>query len=239
MKPVSSECGPPPTSSSDSASAQEKSHHIDKETINALPLIRYEGAVHVVHKTSQLAEAVRHLQNETVIGFDTESRPSFRPGVVYPTALLQFASESAVYLIQILALGELEALLPILTNPQILKVGVAIHDDLRKLRQRLEFEPAGFVEISSITQRAGLVNTGLRSLSAYYLGARISKGAQVTNWSRSQLTAHQIQYAATDAWIALRIYRRLVDLGLVRKGAEATETQACRLTNPRQQGSPA
>ena len=187
---------------------------ITKEEINALPLFRYEGAVELVGSQGAMLAAVAELRGETLLGFDTETRPSFKRGQNYPTALLQLAGEHKVFLFQLLQLPTLAPLAALMADPAILKVGVAIRDDIKKLRESEDFEPAGFVELADITQKAGVVNTGLRSLAGIFMGVRISKGAQVSNWSRADLSEAQVAYAATDAWISREVYLRLRERGL-------------------------
>lgn len=192
---------------------------IGKEDINNLPLYRYKGEVVVVSRQADVEDAVAALRTETILGFDTETRPSFRRGQNHPAALLQLAGASRVYLFQLLQLQDLQPLIDLLTLENVLKVGVAIRDDIRKLQDKDPFRPGGFVELADITQKAGVVNTGLRSLSAIFLGVRVSKGAQVSNWSKTELTEAQINYAATDAWISRSIYMRLLELGLADEAA--------------------
>ena len=188
---------------------------ISKEAINRLPLIRYKGEIRLVDNESGLEKAVLALGCEKVLGFDTETRPTFRRGQSYPLALLQLAGAKVVYLFQLNFLDSLDHLIPLLSDPGIIKAGVAIHDDIRKLREITEFKPAGFLELSSISQKLDIVNTGLRSLSAIFLNTRVSKGAQVTNWNRRQLTRAQIKYAATDAWVSLKLHQRFGELNLL------------------------
>ena len=194
---------------------------ITKDSLNDLPLFRFNGPVEIVSSDDQVPAAVKALRKETLLGFDTETRPSFRKGQNYPPALLQLAGSSTVYIFQLLRLKRPDPVMEVLANPAICKVGVAIRDDIRKLREHHTFAPAGFVELSDSTQKAGVVNTGLRSLAGILLGIRISKGAQVSNWSRKDLSDSQIRYAATDAWISRMIHERLVDLGLLLKDDSA------------------
>lgn len=161
-----------------------------------------------------MSVAVAELRREKILGFDTETRPSFRRGKSYPPALLQLGGAEKVYLFQLLKLEDPTPALDILADPNIIKVGVAIRDDVRKLRERQDFRPGGFIELADITHKRDIVNTGLRSLAAIFLGVRISKGAQVSNWSRDHLSDAQTVYAATDAWISREIYMRLRELGL-------------------------
>lgn len=192
---------------------------IDKEKLNDLPLFRFEGPIRVIQADKDVEAAVADLERETILGFDTETRPAFRKGQNYPPALLQLAGHREVYLFQLLKLKNLDPIHRLLANPQIVKTGVAIRDDIRKLREHYEFDAAGFVELSEATQRAGIVNTGLRSLAGILLGIRISKGAQVSNWSRADLSTSQVQYAATDAWVSRCLYEQLHKAGLLLESA--------------------
>lgn len=148
------------------------------------------------------------LLKESTLGFDTESRPSFKKGESYLPSLVQFATDSAVYLFQINRLNGIEGIKPVLESTEIKKVGVAIHDDIRKLNEISPYEAGGFFDISTCTKRLNIANTGLRSLAALFLKIRISKGAQVSNWAKKNLNNNQIVYAATDAWVSRELYLR-------------------------------
>lgn len=187
---------------------------ISKEDINELPLARYDGEIVVVNRDPELPAAVEALRADDLLGFDTETRPTFRKGVNYPVALLQLATAERVYLFQLLQLTDVSELWAVLADKNICKAGVAIRDDIRKLHKRHELKPGNFVEVSEITARTGIINTGLRALAGHYLGVRVSKSAQITNWSRTELTPAQIQYAATDAWVSRCLYEELLRLGL-------------------------
>lgn len=184
----------------------------DKEAIADLPLVSYEGPIYVISTYADLKRAVRDLKHETLLGFDTETRPVFRKGEYYPVALLQLTGTHASYLFQLGLIKRLRPLKRLLSNQKILKVGVAVREDVRKLQEILDFKEGGFVEISQITQSIGIKHTGLRNLSAILLGVRISKAAQVSNWALRNLSAVQITYAATDAWISRLLYERASSL---------------------------
>ena len=187
---------------------------IAKEQVNALPLARYEGPITVVGHSRDVPAAVDYLRDETVVGFDTESRPSFRRGDNHPVALLQLAGAERVYLFQLHLLENLDPVLALLADPAIRKAGVAIRDDIRKLQELGDFLPRNFVEISDLSRRLDVSNTGLRNLSAMFLGYRVSKGAQVSNWARPDLSQPQITYAATDAWISRLLFLKFAGMGL-------------------------
>lgn len=183
---------------------------ISKAEINELPLIAWEGEIRVLDSVASMQAVVEELKNETHLGFDTETRPTFKKGEYYPPALIQLATENCVYLFRISKTNTLAPLLPVLESPDILKTGVAIKDDVKELRAMEDFEPGGFVEIANITVKLGYENRGLRALAGLLLGGRISKAAQVSNWARPELDQKQIRYAATDAWISREIYRKAI-----------------------------
>jgi ribonuclease D len=189
---------------------------ISKEAIAALPLGQFKGRVLLVETPEDARAAVDVLRRERVLGFDTETKPSFKRGMGNLPSLVQFAGERDVYLFRLDDCGGVPPLFPIFCNPDILKAGVAVRDDVRFLKDRAPFKDAGFVEISEFTRRDGVENTGLRALAAHYLGLRVSKGAQVSNWAGKHLTPQQITYAATDAWISRRLYILLEERGLTR-----------------------
>ena len=193
-------------------SREQLPSRIEKTAIMELPLIRYTGSVSLVTTQEELLASVEHLSGEDVLGFDTETKPSFRRGQSHPVSLLQFAAHNHVYLYQLHKLKDLGPLNELLSNASIAKAGVALHDDVRLLNELHSFDPKGFVEISSITREWGIENTGLRSLAALLLGHRISKSMQVSNWGKSTLTRAQIIYAATDAWVARCLYQRVQEL---------------------------
>jgi ribonuclease D len=180
-----------------------------KEEINACPIRRWEGVVRVIRTTAELRQAVSALAAETILGFDTETRPAYHKGESYLPSLLQLAGEKEVYLFQLKHLGLPAPLREILANPKVVKAGVALAFDLQELHKLARFKPAGFVDLGRLAKEAEIKNHGLRGLAAVLLGFRIAKGAQTSNWSRDVLTQAQIQYAATDAWVGRELYLRL------------------------------
>ncbi len=183
-----------------------------KEEINDLPIERYPGPVHIIRTQEELEAAVDTLRREAILGFDTESRPAFRKGKYYPPSVVQLASSEAVYIIQLTWLPLNDTLTSLLADPDVLKVGVAIYDDLKELQKLHEFTPAGIRDLGDTAKRLGLETHGLRSLAANLLGVRISKAARCSNWAGKKLQSQQIIYAATDAWIGRELYFKLKEL---------------------------
>ena len=180
-----------------------------KEQINARPIRKYQGHIHLIQRSEQVEEAVRQLEKEKVLGFDTETRPTFRVGQSYPPAVLQLAGEQAVYIFQLQHCHLPKALCRLLANPKIIKAGVALDRDVQELNKLASFKPAGFVDVGELAKLAGCMNHGLRGLAALLLEFRVSKDSQTSNWAKRTLTRAQIEYAATDAWVGRELYHKL------------------------------
>lgn len=189
--------------------------HISKAEINELPMKAYDGPIHLFKTEKEADEAAGKLLSETLLGFDTETRPAFRKGESYDPSLLQLATENDVYLFQIQQCGLTPNLLKVLSSPDIIKAGVALERDVSELQDVVEFEPDGYVELAHPAKNAEIKNLGLRGLTAILFGFRISKKEQVSNWARPELTASQKTYAATDAWLGRKIYLAFKENGLV------------------------
>lgn len=190
---------------------------ISNEEVNELPLGKFEGEVVIIDKPSDVKEAIIELRQEPALGFDTESKPAFRKGEYNPVALIQLAISHKVYLFRINKIGFPADLVEILTDPEILKIGAGLRDDLVELRKLQDIEPKGFLELKHAAAQAEINQQGLRKLSAIVLGFRISKAAQVSNWEKEELTPQQISYAATDAWVSLKIYEKLAVQGYLKE----------------------
>lgn len=184
---------------------------LSKEAINELPMLAYEGEVLLVQTEGELSRALNSLRGETLLGFDTESRPSFKKGKVYPTSLVQLAGSKLVVLIRLNHVGLTEPLAALLADPGVVKAGVAIRDDMRSLQKLHDFTPAGLADLADMAKKRGIKAQGLRTLAAHLMGGRISKAAQCSNWAKKTLTPQQVRYAATDAWIGRELYLRMVD----------------------------
>lgn len=186
-----------------------------------LPPGRWEGEVLVVQREEEVEAALARLWGKPVLGFDTETRPSFRRGVAYPPALVQLACLDLAVLFQLGRIGFPEGLKALLADASVVKAGVAVGRDVLDLQAFSYFQPGGFVELGDLAERAGLKARGLRGLAAEVLGLRIAKGQRTSNWARDVLTPSQITYAATDAWIGFALYealRRLPAVPLAEEG---------------------
>ena len=185
------------------------------EEINALPMVRYDGEVRLVRSEGELGEALDLLAREELLGFDTETRPSFRKGRINLPSLIQLAASDRIFLIQLAFVPFGERLASLLSSERILKVGVGIWDDMRELGKLYPFEGAGAVDLGDLARSLKLPTQGLRNMAANLMGWRISKGPRCSNWSLSDLSPRQIAYAATDAWIGRELYLKMHEVGLL------------------------
>ena len=170
-------------------------------------------------QSGRLEKALPDLQQEQVLGFDTETRPSFRKGRVNTPSLVQLATARAVYLVQLSWWPFGPELAGLLADPAGIKAGVAIGDDTRELARPYPSKPAGMVDLGMVARAHQLTTQGLRTLAANLFGQRISKGPQCSNWSVMELSKRQVIYAATDAWIGRAIYLRMRELGMTGEAA--------------------
>lgn len=185
---------------------------ITDEELAELPLSFFEGKIHLVEKVEQLTEAVSYLKNQTILGFDTETRPTFKKGQNHQVALLQLSTADEAFLFRTNMIGLSPGLIKILCSPNILKIGAAIRDDIKILQRIAPFKPGGFIELQEMVKAFGIENFSLKKLAAIVQGVRISKSQRLSNWEASVLTEQQQIYAATDAWISYMIY-----IGLTQK----------------------
>ena len=187
---------------------------ITKDAINGLPLAHYDGEAIIIETDAGAARAIAELNLETMVGFDTETRPSFSKGESYKVALLQLSSLKRAYLFRLSKITFTQDLADLLANPGILKIGVAVHDDIKALQKLHPFKAEGFLDLNVIAEKQGFQNLGLRSLSALFLNVRLSKAAKLTNWDQPELTRAQVHYAANDALVGLKIYQKMQELNL-------------------------
>lgn len=184
---------------------------IASEEMQELPGYVYEGEVVVIDDSRQINEAVERLSGCDVLGFDTETKPSFQKGEFHPVSLLQLASEDCVYLFRLNKCGFTLSLRQLMANDRIVKVGVGIRDDIRLLRRLGEFKPGAFVDLQDMATNVGIEDKSFSKLMAIIFGVKISKRQQVSNWEATVLTQPQVRYAATDAWGAREMYNVLTD----------------------------
>lgn len=184
-------------------------NEISKEEVSELDLIQYEGPIHLIDSLEAFEKELDHIASQEILGFDTETRPSFKKGKVYPTSLIQISSLEHSWILRVSRIGYPAELLKLLSNEIPLKIGLGLQDDLRRLRADYQFSPQGFLDLQHYVKAFRIDELGLKKISGIVLNRRISKSQQVSNWDADELTEAQLRYAATDAWICLMIYYRL------------------------------
>jgi ribonuclease D len=185
--------------------------NITIEEIKELDLSWFEGEIFLVDNMEKFNQVISRLKKSRLLGFDTETKPSFKKGRKNKVSLIQLADDRIACLFRINMIGLPDELLSILADPDIIKTGVAIHDDIKMLSGIRKFVPAGFIDLQVFVKNYGIESSGLKKLAAIILGFRISKRQQVTDWEANQLSEPQLIYAATDAWVCHEIYKKLID----------------------------
>ncbi len=184
----------------------------DKKDIQTLPKVLFDGRIFIVLNESEADRAVDYLLRQSVLGFDTETRPSFRRGHINKVALLQVATATTCFLFRLNRIGLPDSILRLLEDVRITKVGLSLKDDFHNLRQRRDFTPGHFIELQNEVQLLGIEDMSLQKIYANLFAQRISKTQQLTNWEADTLTQAQQLYAATDAWACLNIHAEVMRL---------------------------
>lgn len=174
-----------------------------------MPIVLYPGRIITIDTAADVDKAMKALGKESIVGIDTETRPSFRKGVQYNVSLLQLSTADTCFLIRLCRTGLPDSLVAFLENTEITKVGVSLHDDYQALARRRRFKAGGFFDLQKHVGRFGIEEMSLQKIYAIIFGEKISKSQQLTNWEKDVLTDKQKLYAATDAWACLKIYEKL------------------------------
>jgi ribonuclease D len=185
-----------------------------KENITVEELAEHElswfkGEIVLVDNLKTFYKVFPRLLGSDLLGFDTETRPTFKKGKKNAVSLIQLSTGDLACLFRINKIGIPDDLVDLLSDPSVIKAGVAVHDDIRFLKGIRRFSPDGFIDLQTLVKDFGIQSSGLKKLAAIILGFRISKRQQVTDWEAEQLSEAQLIYAATDAWVCHQIYKKL------------------------------
>ncbi len=184
---------------------------IDKEQINQMPVVSFEGRIVLVDAVSQVRRAIEALRTYPLVGFDTETRPAFKRGVMHHMALMQISAPDICFLFRMNKIGFPDHLRQYIEDDSCQKVGLSLHDDWSVLHRQYKAKPAGFAELQEMVPQFHITDLSLQKLYAILFGQKISKSQRLTNWESDTLTEGQMRYAATDAWACINIYHRLTD----------------------------
>ena len=187
-----------------------------KAELSALPIEKFAKKIAVPENEEEVAAAVKHLSRFKLIGFDTETRPSFRRGVLHQVALIQMATDEEAYLFRVNGKGFPDELKKLIENPAVTKVGLSLKDDFAALRRIGLSRFESFIDLQNLAKQFQIENQALRGIYGVLFGKRISKSQQLSNWEAENLSEAQKEYAALDAWACLRIYLHLMKYGSTR-----------------------
>ena len=182
---------------------------IEKSEISTMPTVAFEGRIITIDTPGDTDKAVKALSAESVIGIDTETRPSFKKGIQHQVSLIQLSTADTCFLIRLNRVGIPDSLKELLENENIAKVGISLHDDYQALNKRKRFKAGNFIDLQKCVGKFGIEEMSLQKIFAIIFGQRISKSQQLTNWENDVLTDKQKIYAATDARACLKIYNKL------------------------------
>lgn len=210
-----------------------------KTAIGELPRVAFQGRIITVESEQEAEKAVRYLLSQEILGFDTETKPNFTSGRMNAVALLQVSSRDTCFLFRLNHIGIPDCLIRLLSDTEVLKVGLSWHDDIRQLRQRREFTAGLFVELQTMAAEFGIKDMSLQKLYANIFGQKISKSQQLSNWEADVLREPQKLYAATDAWACIMLYEELLRMRQDGYLLEVVpETEPYVLPKPKEQKEP-
>ena len=184
----------------------------DKKDINNLPVVQFEGRIIVVLSPGETEKAVDYLLSQKILGVDTETRPSFKKGAQHAVSLLQVATHNCCFLFRLNYTGLTPALIRLLEDTRVPKIGLSWHDDLLSLGKRAAFTPGRFIDLQQLVGEIGIEDRSLQKLYANFFHQKILKRQQLSNWERDVLDEKQKVYAATDAWACIMLYEELMRL---------------------------
>ncbi|MCM1096084.1 MAG: 3'-5' exonuclease domain-containing protein 2 [Terasakiella sp.] len=189
---------------------QRETIAISKEAVAEMPVVVFTGGITVVDTPEMARVALRELTRARVVGFDTETRPSFHRGRTHKVALMQLSTDEHCFLFRLNKIGIPQSLRHFLEDPEVIKIGLSVHDDFAVMRRIVEdLQPQGFVDLQDYVKFFNIHDISLQKIYAIIFGEKISKNQRLTNWEAETLTGPQQVYAATDAWACLKLYRYL------------------------------
>lgn len=183
-----------------------------KSVLPDLPIYRFEGKIVVIQSKPEVPPAIHMLSKQRIVGIDTETRPSFRKGITHKVALLQIATKDVCFLFRLNMTGLTNEIIDFLCNPDIIKVGLSLKDDLQVLNKRAKIQPANWIDLQNEVKKLGVTDMSLQKIFANLFSQRISKSAQLSNWESDVLTPAQKTYAATDAQSCILLYEKINEL---------------------------
>ncbi|MFI3240489.1 MAG: 3'-5' exonuclease [Bacteroidales bacterium] len=184
---------------------------IKKEQLAELDLVSFSGKITVLDTDNEAINVFNRLSSERVLGFDTETRPSFKKGQTNKVSLLQISTMTESFLFRLNKLTITKEIIDFMENPNTIKVGLSIKDDMAAMGKSYDFMAANFVELQQMVKDYGILDNSLQKIYAIIFGEKISKNQRLTNWDADLLSEGQRRYAAIDAWSCIKIYNELIN----------------------------
>ena len=214
----------------------------DKHAITALPPLKFPGRIIVIQSADETEKAVDYLLSADILGVDTETKPSFKRGENHKVSLLQVSNRDTCFLFRLHRTGMTPAIIRLLEDTTVLKVGLSWHDDIMMLKKRCDFTPGLFVDLQDLVGNIGIEDRSLQKLYAIVFGMKISKRQRLTNWESDVLSDGQKLYAATDAWSCINLYEEIMmlketgdfQLEVVEEDGEGKQTDTAKASNEQQ-----
>lgn len=182
---------------------------ISKDKIAQMPTVPYDGYITVIDTVDEAIKAIEYLKTQSMLGFDTETKPSFRKGRSNKVSLIQISTDCRSFLFRVNKLGFIDELKQLLEDENVIKIGLSLKDDYGALRRLGDFNPGGFIDLQAYVKKFGIIDNSLQRIYAIVFGGRISKGQRLSNWEAAELSYAQQVYASIDAWSCLQLYRHL------------------------------
>ncbi len=184
----------------------------DKKDIATLPRAVFGGRIFVITTAAEAEKAVEYLLTQDILGVDTETKPSFKKGRAYEVALLQVSTHDTCFLFRLNLIGMTPAIIRLLEDVKVPKIGLSLRDDILSLHKRADFVPGNFIDLQKHVCELGVEDLSLQKLYANFFHEKISKTVRLSNWESDVLSESQKLYAATDAWACINIYEELLRL---------------------------
>ena len=185
---------------------------IDKNEVAEMEVVTFDGRIIVIQTELEAEKAVDYLLTQPIVGVDTETRPSFKRGVINKVALLQVSTYDTCFLFRLNMIGMCPPVVRLLSHPTLVKVGLSLKDDIRMLHFVGEFASNNLIDLQNIVGQVGIRDMSLQKIYANLFGQKISQRQRLTNWEADVLNDAQKAYAAIDAWACLKIYDRIEEL---------------------------
>jgi len=189
---------------------QQYASTITKDEIAGLDVEEFTGRIIPITTEKDADKAVEYLMQFPRVGFDTETRPSFKKGQRYKISLMQIATEEACFLFRLNYIDFPPSLQELLKSYKVMKIGLSLRDDFSAIRKRVDLAPKNFLDLQDFVGKFGIDEASLQKIYAILFNKKISKGQRLTNWEADTLTESQQKYAALDAWACLQIYNQLI-----------------------------